>query len=70
MKNKFTGESKGFGLVEMPDNIKALTAMAALKGQNFKGRPLKLGQARSKFKIRHDGRGSSGGRRSMSSKMK
>jgi len=68
MKNKFTGESKGVGLIEMPDNIKAQIAINALKGQNLKGKPLKLAQTRSRFKVRHDGRSSTGGRRSIAVK--
>jgi RNA recognition motif-containing protein len=40
-----SGQSKGFGFVEMPSNSEADVAIKALNGKNFKGRPLKVNQA-------------------------
>jgi len=40
-----TGQSKGFGFVEMTNNSEADTAIKALNGKNYKGRPLKVNQA-------------------------
>ena len=48
ISDKFSGQSKGFGFVEMPDNSEADKAMKALNGQNLKGRNLKVNQARPK----------------------
>jgi RNA recognition motif-containing protein len=44
--DKFTGESKGFGFVEMPDNSEADAAIKALNEQPMKGRPLRVNQAK------------------------
>ncbi len=40
-----TGRSRGFGFVEMPDDA-ARTAIEALNGQDFEGRPLTVNEAR------------------------
>ncbi len=40
-----TGRSRGFGFVEMPDTV-AQTAIDALNGADFEGRPLTVNQAR------------------------
>ena len=44
--DKFTGQSKGFGFVEMPDNAEADQAIKALNDQMLKGRRLKVNQAK------------------------
>ena len=44
--DKFSGRSKGFGFVEMPDNSQADQAIKALNESRVKGRPLKVNQAR------------------------
>jgi RNA recognition motif-containing protein len=54
--DKFTGESKGFGFVEMPDNSEADAAIKALNDQPLKGRPLRVNQAKPRSE-----RGGSGG---------
>ncbi len=41
-----TGQSRGFGFVEMPNDDEARNAMAGLDGQELDGRPLKVNQAR------------------------
>lgn len=46
IKDKFSGESKGFGFVEMPSSGEAETAMPALNGKPFKGRTLNVNEAR------------------------
>lgn len=46
IKDNFSGQSKGFGFVEMPDNSQADQAIKALNGNQLKGRPLKVNQAR------------------------
>jgi len=47
IKDKFTGDSKGFGFVEMGDT-EAQTAIDSLNGKEFKGRSLTVNQARPK----------------------
>jgi len=57
IKDKFTGESRGFGFVEMAGKQEAMTAMANLNGKELKGKALKVNEARP----RNDNRG--GGQR-------
>lgn len=40
-----TGRSRGFGFVEMPDDV-ARTAIEELNGHNLDGRPLTINEAR------------------------
>ncbi len=40
-----TGRSRGFGFVEMPDD-EARTAIEALNGYDYEGRPLTVNEAR------------------------
>ncbi|MFM7473223.1 MAG: RNA recognition motif domain-containing protein, partial [Crocinitomicaceae bacterium] len=40
-----TGKSRGFGFVEMPDEIEAQTAIRALDGFHVNGRPIAVKQA-------------------------
>ncbi|MFH1219715.1 MAG: RNA-binding protein [Candidatus Eisenbacteria bacterium] len=44
--DKFSGESRGFGFVEMPVAAEALTAISTLNNQDLKGRPLNVNEAR------------------------
>lgn len=46
IKDKFTGESRGFGFVEMPNKDEAEKAIAALNGKDMKGRNLTVNEAR------------------------
>lgn len=46
INDKHTGESKGFGFVEMIDDGQALTAMKKLTNANFFGRNLIVSKAR------------------------
>ena len=48
IKDKFTGESKGFGFVEMPKQAEAEAAIKKLNGSALKGRTLTANLARSK----------------------
>lgn len=40
------GRSRGFGFVEMPNEGEGLAAIEATKGQEYRGRTLKVDQAR------------------------
>ena len=44
--DKFSGQSKGFGFVEMPNNSEADAAIKALNDTALKGRNIKVNQAR------------------------
>ena len=46
VKDKFSGKSKGFGFVEMPDMSEAELAIKKLDGASVKGRNLKVNEAR------------------------
>lgn len=43
--DKFTGKSRGFGFVEMPNREEALAAIAALNEKNLKGRVIRVNEA-------------------------
>lgn len=46
IKDKFTGNSKGFAFVEMPSSDQAAQAINSLNGTEFAGRNLKINEAR------------------------
>ncbi len=46
ISDKATGQSKGFGFVEMKDNSAADTAIKDLNGKQVKGRALKVNEAK------------------------
>ena len=48
IKDHQTGESKGFGFVEMASNSDADKAIKALNGHNIPGRLIKVNQAENK----------------------
>ena len=63
IKDKFSGQSRGFGFVEMPEQAEARAAMECLNGKDFKGRNLTVNEARPQAD-RPRGGGGGGGRRS------
>ena len=60
--DKFSGESKGFGFVEMPNNSEADAAIKALNETALKGRNIKVNQAKPRGDRPQRG-GGGGGRR-------
>ncbi|OGK11171.1 MAG: RNA-binding protein [Candidatus Riflebacteria bacterium RBG_13_59_9] len=48
ISDKFTGKSKGFAFVDMPNDGEAQAAITALNGQELKGRQLRVNEARPK----------------------
>jgi len=46
IKDRDSGQSKGFGFVEMSDDSEAQKAIAALNGKELSGRALTVNQAR------------------------
>lgn len=79
IKDKFTGESRGFGFVEMPSKNEAQNAITEMNEKDLKGRTINVNEARPKtnrggggggrrrggggFGGRGGGRGGGGGRR-------
>jgi len=61
IKEKFTGESRGFGFVEMPNKEEADKAIAALNGKDLKGRTMTVNEARPRTDRPRTG-GAGGGR--------
>jgi cold-inducible RNA-binding protein len=60
IKDKYSGQSKGFGFVEMPTNAEGQAAIDSLNGKDFNGRAIKVNEA----KPRTEGsQGRGGGRR-------
>ncbi len=55
IKERFSGESKGFGFVEMPDKAEAQSAINDLNGTELKGRMLNVNEARPRSETRRGG---------------
>jgi RNA recognition motif-containing protein len=61
IKDKFTGDSRGFGFVEMPNKDEADKAISSLNGKDMKGRNITVNEARPRTD-RPRGGGFGGGR--------
>jgi RNA recognition motif-containing protein len=61
IKDKFSGESKGFGFVEMPGKAQAQAAIEGMNGKDLKGRALNVNEARPRTEGHRGGRGGGGG---------
>jgi len=46
VKDRYTGQSKGFGFVEMPTDSEARAAITGVNGKDLKGRPVRVDEAR------------------------
>jgi RNA recognition motif-containing protein len=63
IKDKYTGEPRGFGFVEMPEKAEAEAAIAGLNGKELKGKNLTVNEARPRTERFSGGnRGKGGGR--------
>jgi len=72
VKDKYSGQSRGFGFVEMPNQTEAQTAIENLNGKELMGRQLNVNEARPRANrggggpghqgARNGGRSSYGGR--------
>lgn len=62
IKDNYTGTSKGFGFVEMPDNSEAQAAINGLNNKEFKGTTLKVNTARPRTEKGRSGGGYGGGK--------
>src|SRR5438105_11299423 len=61
MRDRFTGEARGFGFVEINDDAQAAHAVEACNGRDLMGRALVVNEARPMTP--HDNRGGGGGGR-------
>ncbi len=55
IKDKYTGQSRGFGFVEMPNDSEAQAAIEALNGKELDGRRIKVEIARPRDDSRNPG---------------
>ena len=60
VRDRESGQSRGFGFVEMPNSEEAGTAIMALNGREVKGRAIKVNEARPRDE-RPSGGGGGGG---------
>ncbi len=63
IKDKFSGESRGFGFVEMAAKEEAEKAIAEMNGKELKGRALNVNEARPRTEDHRSGGGGGGGGR-------
>lgn len=60
--DRFSGRSKGFGFVEMPNQEEAMAAISGLNDAELAGRPIKVNESRPKPEgERRPSRGGGGG---------
>jgi RNA recognition motif-containing protein len=59
--DRATGQSKGFGFVEMSSSSEAQAAITALDGKEFDGRTIKVNEAKPRAESRSGGGGGGGG---------
>lgn len=55
IKDKYTGQSRGFGFVEMPDDTEGQAAIDGLNGKEIDGRTLRIDLARPRDDSRDRG---------------
>jgi RNA recognition motif-containing protein len=63
VKDRFSGESRGFGFVEMPSKREAQKAIEEMNGKDLMGRAVNVNEARPKTNRRDSRGGGGGGRR-------
>jgi RNA recognition motif-containing protein len=61
IKDRYSGESRGFGFVEMAQKDQAEAAMTDLNGKEFQGRTLTVNEARPRAEGRRGGGKNFGG---------
>jgi RNA recognition motif-containing protein len=59
--DKFSGQSRGFGFVEMPDKAEAEAAIQNTNGADFQGRSLRVNESQPKPRGERSGFGGGGG---------
>jgi len=63
IKDRYSGESRGFGFVEMPNKDEAQSAIEGLNGRELKGRKINVNEARPHSEGYRGGGRRGGGRR-------
>jgi len=63
IKDRYSGESRGFGFVEMPNKDEAQSAIEGLNGRELKGRKLNVNEARPRSEGYRGGGRRGGGQR-------
>jgi len=63
MRDRFTGEARGFGFVEIHDDAAANRAVEACNGRDLMGRAVVVNEARPMVPRERGGGGGGGGRR-------
>ena len=61
VRDRESGQSRGFGFVEMPNEEEAGTAIMALNGREVKGRAIKVNEARPREERTSGGAAGGGG---------
>jgi RNA recognition motif-containing protein len=49
IKDRDSGQSRGFGFVEMPNGVEAQVAIGGLNGKDLKGRTIRVSEARPRM---------------------
>ncbi len=66
IKDKYSGQSRGFGFIEMPNNAEAQAAIQNLNGKDLRGQQMNVNEARPRADRggggQGKGRGFGGGR--------
>lgn len=62
IKDMYSGRSKGFGFVDMPDKAEGKAAITGLDGKELKGRAIKVNEARTRSTSNRYGGDRRGGR--------
>lgn len=57
IKDKYTGQSRGFAFVEMPGQSQAQTAIKSLNGKELQGKEMSVSEARPRTGDRRTGGG-------------
>ena len=57
IKDKYSGQSRGFGFVEMPVQSQAQTAIKSLNGKELQGKEMSVSEARPRTGDRRTGGG-------------
>ncbi len=63
IKDKYSGQSRGFGFVEMPSADEAKSAISGMNGKELKGRALNVNEARPRAEGNRGGGGRDRGNR-------
>ena len=62
VEDKYSGQSKGFGFVEMPEASEAQAALGKFNGYSLEGRPLTVNEAKPRENRNSGGGGYAGSR--------